>query len=78
MMSQEITLNEFEVFYFMKKGLEGILTVNSGLPEYLFFSHYAGWKDLVSSSKKVWKLPSKSDIINLEPIQAWVIVCTTL
>lgn len=37
MMSQEITLNEFEVFYFMKKGLEGILTVNSGLPEYLFF-----------------------------------------
>lgn len=37
MMSQEITLKEFKVFYFMKKGLEGILTVNSGFPEYLFF-----------------------------------------
>lgn len=63
----------------MKKGLECVLTVHSGFSLISFFPSLCRMeRSCIFIKQKIWKLPSKTDIANLEQIQVWLIVCTTL
>lgn len=72
MMSQEITRNEFKVFYFMKKGLECVLTVNSSFLFFFFLTQqdgkilYLHQEKNMDTSFKDWycKLGTSPSVIN--------------